>query len=82
VAKQSTDQAAIAAFLAKKPITKVPEGVRTLSESEIWHHRHDVEKLSRERLDAENEQRLIDQRRVVIANGREFVTNGLGERIA
>ena len=67
------DQALIAAFLARKGVTKIAEGVRAMSAREVW------ERTQGDRF----EQRRIDERHVIIgADGREHVRNGLGEWIS
>ena len=65
-----TDAEQIAAFLAKKGATRIPEGERTMDYRQM-------------RAAVRGEQALIDERHVVIgANGVEHVRNGLGEWIA
>ncbi len=66
----------VAAFIARKGVTRVQEGERTISEKEFWQARREDRKVVSE------EQRLIDERHIVVgSDGREHCRNGLGEWI-
>ena len=69
-----SEQDAIAAFIAARGVTRVPEGEAALSNSRgDWRRRVRGEPT---------EQEMIDQRRCIVgANGREYWTNGLGESL-
>lgn len=68
-----TEAQQIADFIARRGVTRVAQGERTVSSRDMYA------KVRGELTDNE----LIAQRRVTVgANGREYVTNGLGERIA
>jgi hypothetical protein len=79
-----TEEEQIKAFIAKRGVTKVPAGTGALNHftAKDWN------KVIRtpgglKAVEAEEEQRLIDERHVTIGHdGRMYVKNGLGERIS
>lgn len=69
-----TEQEQIAAFLATRGVRKLPASASSGLTSRDWSF-----KIRGEKTDDE----LIAERHVTIGHGgREFVTNGLGERIS
>ena len=74
-ATHMTEQEQIAAFIARKGVTKVAEGEAALGH---WS-RQDWRSAARGERTTDD---LIRERHVVVINGREYVSNGLGERIA
>lgn len=72
--------AAMAAYTGG--VTKIASGevARPDLDAKAWHRRASM--TSSDRMSADDN-RLISERHVVVGHGgREFVTNGLGERIA
>jgi hypothetical protein len=76
VTKQS-DADMIAEFLAKKGATKIPEGQRAYDDKELWLAYRDGRKAPT--IEEGDTDRLIRQRHILIVNGKEHVTNGVGE---
>ena len=74
-----TDAERIAEFIARKGVTKIPEGTRAYDDKAMWlAYKAGEVALSIEESDTD---RLIRQRNLRIVNGKEHVTNGLGEVI-
>jgi len=77
---KSTDDAAIAAFIAARGVTRVPAGQATLGHMTS----RDWARANRDTVtvQARSEQQMIDERHYVVgADGVEHCRNGLGEWI-
>jgi hypothetical protein len=78
--RRLTDQEQIAAFIARKGVTLVQAGVGACNHMTAHDWRKAARSTTRVSPAADTEQRLIDQRHVVVDHlGREHVRNGLGE---
>ena len=73
-----SDADQIAAFLAKKPVTKVAEGLRTLTHHDLYLAVRGEERLARTTTARQGADRLA----AVGHDGHEFWVNAEGERLS